>query len=90
MKRRVVEQPSGLRAALIAKEEAANANTPWRQHRGDRFHGPASLLGRLRAGEPVDLPGWRLGKLVPGLTPNDWARIEADATLTRIDRPGAP
>jgi len=80
----------GLRAALITAEREAIAASPWRLHATTYSNRPGSMLAQLEAGQSVQVPGYRLHGLVPGVSGCEWVRIEPDGTPTRIDRPGAP
>jgi len=79
VKRRMM-RTSGLRAALITAERAAIAASPWRLHATTYSNRPGSLLAQLEAGQTVQVPGYRLHGLVPGVSGCEWVRVEADGT----------
>lgn len=86
MKRRTDGLQHGLRAALADAERRAIRNRPWRQHSKSYSDGPESLLGRLEAGQAVDVPTYRLHHLLPGAHGCDWVRLQPDGTVVRLKR----
>jgi hypothetical protein len=84
-RRRTAEVDNDLRAELVARAE--RSAQCWDFLGAGDVSGRRARAERLRNGEAEPFAGWEMANLVPGVSVHGHYRLEADDSLTLLQRP---